>query len=190
VTITFPLLLAGTTIQPIGGGSTGRGGAGTYNLNQAVNTGTLTGVTATSTILNVTRMQTGTIDFSGAWTVAWNSAATQTTAVQRTIQSAAGINPGSGGVGTYQLSGAGLTLTGQFQLFGAGAPGVSGTTLTLTLHGITTGTFVVGTTVMVDGIIYTLRKKTASNPDQWVVTGSGRFAGPQVINGSVWEVIG
>ncbi len=191
-TITGSGIQASTTIAAAPGG----GGVGTYTLSQnATATVALGNYVANSSVLNVLSILSGTISTGASWIVDLSTPSSQQTA-NRTITGAGPLPlPGSGGIGTYQLS----TPLTQFQIGQAGTGGIGGTLMgagltgvVLTLYGTTTGSFSVGN-IFIMGTqspnIILSQGRTSGNP-QWNLNGAARYEGAQPVNAALWTVCG
>lgn len=174
-TITGAGIPNGTTIA-----TAGSGGVGTFALSQnATSSQVNVAMTIKSVVLNVTGAPTlGTITANNTWTLDGSG-------VTRVLIVSAGT--GVGGVGTYNLAG-----SAQGPLHATMAAGIAGTgSATLTLTGVSTGTFAVGCVFTIEAFQYVLTQQTATSPNpQWTVTGSTRFAGPAIVNAALWEIVG
>ncbi len=189
-TVTGAGIQASTTIAGVPGG----GGIGVYTLSAVATSTTTSTYNTFSNVLNVTSIIAGSINSGASWTcdLLYPTSSAQTS---RTIT---GVGPaplpGSGGVGTYQLSG--LQLNNQIGNPGTGQPNLLGLTMAaglpgrvLTLHGTTTGTFAVGNVFRTDfSNLYAIISSAGGS--QWNLTGSSLFQGAQPINASLWTVCG
>ncbi len=182
---------AGTTISAFG---TGTGGIGTYTLaGNSVATVPSRAMTTTSSVVNVISMNYGTI------TVGTSPATLLDIPSQMQQRTLTSFGTGSGGVGTYNFTGGAFgptTTVGNagsswLDLMGSGKVGQ-----VLTLHGATTtGTFVPGQMVGMEGNVWKVLNGPTGAPPQYNLQtlsgpGNNKFVCGQALNAPLWTIIG